>query len=126
MKQSTNKIIKQYYQTLEHRLPYIPKAKKQFLTMIRNSMKEYANIHPSASTVDFQQEFGTIEQLVEDYKDFVSAKQMVNTIQRTHYLNHFLSVMTLALIVFLLMFLHDLHFKTPAHIEIRLEIETES
>ena len=126
MNQSSDRIIRQYYWTLKRKLPHISKEKKQFLALTRQSMMEYANEHPFATTVDFQQEFGTIEQLCEDYKDFVTAKQMINSIQRTYHFNQFLGVIATILIVFLLYFVHDIYFYQNISVNTILETVTES
>lgn len=125
MTYSSNKIVKQYYHVLKRKLPYIPREKKQFLSMTRKTLTEYSNEHPSATAVDFQQEFGTIEQLCENYKDFVSEKQMISSIQRINYLNKILGTLAAILIIFLLCFFYDTYTSSPTSVSTILEVETE-
>lgn len=126
MNYSTKRIIKEYRRALRCRLPYIFKKKKQFLTLTQKSMTEYASEHPSASTIDFQQEFGTVEQLCEEYKNFVSAKQMISSIQRTNRLNQFLGLIAVLLLLFLIYIFYHLCFSLNIHEEVIIQIETEA
>lgn len=72
-----------YYFTFPHKIPYIPKEKKKFIYSVRLSMRSFLAEHPSASMDEIYREFGTTEQLCEDYMDNITQEQLMDGVRYT-------------------------------------------
>ena len=72
MKNMNKREIRKYCKTFKHKLPYVPKEKKRFTDSINTSIKAFLVEHPFATLEDIHREFGTVEELCEEYKDHLT------------------------------------------------------
>jgi hypothetical protein len=73
----SNREIRNYYRDIRRKLPYVPKEKKKYLQMLRQSMDSFLADRPSAAIEDIYEEFGTVEQICAEYKDNLSSEQLI-------------------------------------------------
>ena len=59
------------------------KKKKRFTDSINTSIKAFLVEHPFATLEDIHREFGTVEELCEEYKDHLTPEQMTKSVRRT-------------------------------------------
>lgn len=83
MKNMNKREIRKYCKTFKHKLPYVPKEKKRFTDSINTSIKAFLVEHPFATLEDIHREFGTVEELCEEYKDHLTPEQMTKSVRRT-------------------------------------------
>lgn len=112
--------IEKYYWTFPSKLPYIPKEKKKFTTSIRRSLKSYLKEHPSATVDEIFAEFGTVEQLCEDYVDHMTQEQLMNGVKYIRKVNKFLFLLIAVLIILCIGFYTYLYLNAPPEIHYEL------
>jgi hypothetical protein len=119
---TNNRDIKKYYRNIRRKLPNVPKEKKNYLTMLRKSVECYLIECPSATIEDIHGEFGTVEQICEEFKDSISPKQLMKSVRRTKVLCRCLSVLAVALIAFAIYFTYEIYTSAPADVQITIEL----
>lgn len=97
MNPATKWNIMKYFRSLKKKLPYIPKEKRKFTSLARKSLKSYLEEHPSATMDDIYAEFGTVEQLCEDYMGHMTQEQLMDGVRYIKKVNRYLLLLVFAL-----------------------------
>ena len=108
--------IRKYCKTFKHKLPYVPKEKKRFTDSINTSIKAFLVEHPFATLEDIHREFGTVEELCEEYKDHLTTKLLCGLA----------GIIAIALILFCVYFVYEVRTSAPKEIHIYTIIESET
>ena len=126
MKNMNKREIRKYCKTFKHKLPYVPKEKKRFTDSINTSIKAFLVEHPFATLEDIHREFGTVEELCEEYKDHLTPEQMTKSVRRTKLLCGLAGIIAIALILFCVYFVYEVRTSAPKEIHIYAIIESET
>jgi uncharacterized membrane protein YukC len=109
-----NKDIKKYYRKIRRKLPYVPNEKKKFLTILQEGLYEFYTIHPTADLDELYQEYGTVDQICEDFKDYVNLQQLSWNPQRFIIISKIIVMITLIVLVCFIYFVWDICSHAPA------------
>lgn len=113
---SMNKLkIAKYYWTTKSKLPYIPKEKKKFTLSLRRSLYSYLEEHPLTTIDEIYSEFGTVEQLCEDYTENMTQEQLMNGVKYTRRINRYLFVLVAILFILCVGFYIYLYLNSPPY-----------
>lgn len=102
------------------------KKKKRFTDSINTSIKAFLVEHPFATLEDIHREFGTVEELCEEYKDHLTPEQMTKSVRRTKLLCGLAGIIAIALILFFVYFVYEVRTSAPKEIHIYTIIESET
>jgi hypothetical protein len=122
----SNREIRNYYRDIQRRLPYVPKEKKKYLQMLRQSMDSFLADHPSAAIEDIYEEFGTVEQICTEYKDNLSSEQLTGSIRRTKMICGCFGLLAAAIVGFAAYFVYDVYAHAPADVQTTITILEET
>ena len=119
--------IRKYCKTFKHKLPYVPKEKNDLQTPSIRPLKLLLVEHPFATLEDIHREFGTVEELCEEYKDHLTPEQMTKSVRRTKLLCGLAGIIAIALFcsVYILYTKYELLLRKKIHIYTIIESETQ-
>lgn len=123
---SNKKEIRHYYRDIRRNLPYVPKEKRNYLRMLRNSLDSFLIDRSNATIEDIYEEFGTLEQICTEYKDSLSSGQLTWSIRRTKIICGFLGLFAIVFVGFAAFFIYDTYTSVPTDVRITTTVIEET